>query len=386
MQKKKSSDFGAISDIYSNILDQVVVVEETANATQEIGSADLKDEGGPENVEGFESPVVDKKVKGSSSDSNAYNIDNLSYDEDAEEVSVKQEVLNVCKQRAVKALGGSVGVTSTAGMALGCKAASEEYKNSGDTEKEEIASNLFRHFDKQDKAGFQRSPYKAEDAEENIDLMNAFDKGTDPEGKDTDEDKLIDKKLFDDDEEEDEESSEITEKIAQDSLNNFMKRKSQFDKLFESVMYGDEEGAGDVSAELDALGVDDEGVDTEGESDIVTLELDRETAQTLCDLLKGTLDCGEDDLGMDDDAEAGFEGDFEEDEEGISTKTSGNESYDDGKHNKVGNSDVKPTAGSASSDVTDSVTLDGGKPKDPDHAHKNNKVGTLKKGKSMFGQ
>ena len=37
-----------------------------------------------------------------------------------------------------------------------------------------------------------------EDAQEKIDLMNAFDKGTDPEDKDTDEDKLIDKKLFGD--------------------------------------------------------------------------------------------------------------------------------------------------------------------------------------------
>ena len=41
-----------------------------------------------------------------------------------------------------------------------------------------------------------------EDAQEKIDLMNAFDKGTDPEDKDTDEDKLIDKKLFGDEEDE----------------------------------------------------------------------------------------------------------------------------------------------------------------------------------------
>ena len=81
------------------------------------------------------------------------------------EGSVKQQVLDNCKQNAVKVMGDPSGVTTNAGMALGCKEAIEEYKNSGDKEKEKIAAHLFYHFDEQDKGGFQNSPYKVEDYE-----------------------------------------------------------------------------------------------------------------------------------------------------------------------------------------------------------------------------
>ena len=84
--------------------------------------------------------------------------------EDAEG-SVKQEVLDLCKQHAVKVMGDPSGVTTNAGMALGCKSAAEEYKENKDEEREKIAYNLLQYFDNQDKGGFQKSPYKVEDYE-----------------------------------------------------------------------------------------------------------------------------------------------------------------------------------------------------------------------------
>jgi len=83
--------------------------------------------------------------------------------EDAEG-SVKQEVLDVCKQHATK-VAGPQGISSNAGMALGCKAAAEEYDMSGDKEKAAIASNLLQYFDNQAKGGFEKTPYRNEDYE-----------------------------------------------------------------------------------------------------------------------------------------------------------------------------------------------------------------------------
>ncbi|MDB4430304.1 hypothetical protein N9273_00625 [bacterium] len=81
------------------------------------------------------------------------------------EVSIKQQVLDTCKQHAAR-VAGPQAVTTNAGMALGCKSALEEYNQDGDQEKAEIASNLHRHFDEQAKGGFEKTPYKAEDYEE----------------------------------------------------------------------------------------------------------------------------------------------------------------------------------------------------------------------------
>ena len=85
---------------------------------------------------------------------------------DAEDAkgSVKQEVLDVCKQHATK-VAGPQGISSNAGMALGCKAAAEEYDMSGDKEKAAIASNLLQYFDNQAKGGFEKTPYRNEDYE-----------------------------------------------------------------------------------------------------------------------------------------------------------------------------------------------------------------------------
>lgn len=211
-----------------------------------------------------------------------------------------------------------------------------------------------------------------------------------------------------------------TEKIAQESLNTFMKKKSIFDKLYENVMSGggplggssapamgggmeDEMGEAD---ELDALGIDGEGEDDFGGGEEVTFTLDRETAQKLIDVLQAAIggeesdmeDMGEDldegegledmdeDEGMEDEDEQGF---WDEDEEDLGHSGVNAKEPNMGKNNKVGN--LKTQSGGASSKYTDKVGDDG------DHGHalvnakepnmgKNNKVSSLKTGKSMFEQ
>ena len=173
-----------------------------------------------------------------------------------------------------------------------------------------------------------------------------------------------------DKEEENEESSEITEKIAQDGLNNFMKQKSVFDKLYDKVMVN--ENFDEMESEdLDALGLDDATPDAD--SDEVTVTLSRDVAQALCDVLQAA--CGESDS---EDADEAPEGAFgEEDEEGIDTGSTHSGKYDDGKSNKVG--DLK-TAAAASAKGADSKLDAGSTHSGAYDDGKNNKVGSLKTG------
>lgn len=357
------NDINSLGSVYGGMLNGLKkdLIKEGKVGPSEIGDADLLD-GGPTKEGGFTEPEVDiEKLSDKEREDNLYNINNLSYTN-----SYMPEE-------------------------------DEEGKHDDKDGKKEKCDYVDCEEDKEDE----------EDAEEKMDLMNAFDKGTDPEDKDTDEDKLIDKKLFDDEEdeersdgtddgeceecgglgcepcngtgeksEENEESLEITEKIARDSLNNFMSKKSYFDKLYENVMGADfEENDMTGAEELDALGIDDSS-----DGDEVTVTLPRDVAQTLCDMLKSA--CGDD---AEDGDEAGIEvADYDEDEEDTGSAMS--TAYDDGKSNKVGN--LKTQSG-ASSDVTDKVGNDG------DHGHAlvnakaanvgtNNKVGNLKAGKSAF--
>ena len=193
-------------------------------------------------------------------------------------------------------------------------------------------------------------------------------------------------------------------KIAKESINNFMRKKSIFDTLYENVMSpssalgpntGTQSGPEmDDSQELDALGIDsDEGVDEE----TVTFTLDRATAEKLLDVIGAAMgDSGGEEF-EDDGDEMDSEGDYdtsEEAEEGFwdedeeDEAVAGSKSIDMGKKNKVGN--LKVSSGAASAAVTDKVGNDG------DHGHalhgakvpnmgKNNKVSNLKTGsKSMF--
>ena len=192
------------------------------------------------------------------------------------------------------------------------------------------------------------------------------------------------------DNEEDEEVPQESRKIARESLNNFMSKKSIFDRLYENVI-GQTEGPVDSSMEdLDALGI--EG-GSEGESDEVTITLDRETAQKLHDILAPLLsDEGEAEgeaEGEGSDEEYSPMGGPEEDEEDFGHAINAAKEPNMGKSNKVGN--LKPQSGGASSAYTDKVGNDGDlghalvNAKEPNMG-KNNKVSSLKTGKSMFEQ
>ena len=319
-------DINNLGSVYGGMLNSLKkdLIKEGKIGHGEIGDADLLD-GGPQEEGGYAKAAVDvEELSDKEKEDNLYNIKNLSY------------TSNYMPEE------------------------DEEDEGSDDSDDDDDD--------------------KEEDAEEKIDLMNAFDKGTDPEGKDTDEDELIDKKLFGDEEnEEDEESSQISEKIAQDSLNNFMSKKSYFDRLYENVMGDEFPNDMAPSDELDALGIDDS---SEGEDEI-TVTLSRDVAKALCDVLHGAI--GEGDLEDGDEGDNDFGGEeagesspyAEEDEEGIDTGSTLSTSYDDGKHNKVG--DLNPKGGAAHKGAN--AKLDSGSNlKTAYNDGKSNKVGSLTKG------
>jgi hypothetical protein len=192
-----------------------------------------------------------------------------------------------------------------------------------------------------------------------------------------------------------------SQKMAERSINNFMRKKSLFDRLYENVMTpGAPDMGGEMgeTEELDALGIDGEGDDDMVSEDEVTFTLDRATAQKLHDVLMSVLEGGEegDDFGGEEDfgdegEDFGGEGDDfgDEDEEEMGTPISSPKQPDMGKNNKVGT--LKVQSGGASSAYTNKVGDDG------DHGHalvnakqpnmgKNNKVGKLKVGGSLFEQ
>jgi hypothetical protein len=215
---------------------------------------------------------------------------------------------------------------------------------------------------------------------------------------------------------EDEENITESKKIAKQTLNRIMaKKKSTFDKLYESVIkenFGFEEQNEDLEGlNLDGAASDEElgddmdfGGDDEGDS--VTFTLDRATAQKLHDVLMGVLEGGDegddmdfgdegDDMDLENDEEYGAddeeeEYDFEEDEE---TETVGSKGVA-GQHKLQGHNNKvsgrpQPKGGSAQHSVTDKVGNDG------DYGHalhgakkyndgRSNKVSNLKQGADLF--
>lgn len=201
--------------------------------------------------------------------------------------------------------------------------------------------------------------------------------------------------------EEDEETIKESRKIAKASINNFMRKKSIFDKLYENVMGQPGSmapmGGSEMEevGELDALGIEGEGEGMEETGEEVTFTLDRETAQKLIDVLQAAVGGeeevsgeeveGETEEGGPEEAEEGF---WDEDEEDLGASNLSKE-VNYGKNNKVGT--LKTQSGGATSAYTDKVGQDG------DHGHAlvnakqpnmgtSNKVGTLKTGKSAFEQ
>ena len=425
-------DINSLGSVYGGMLNGLKkdLIKEGKIGPSEIGDAALQT-GGPTKEGGFAEAEVDiEKLTDKEKEDNLYNINKLSYTS-----SYMPEE-------------------------------DEEGKHDDKDGKKEKCDYVDCEEDKEDE----------EDAEEKIDLMNAFDKGTDPEDKDTDEDKLIDKKLFgneedaeersdgtddgeceecgglgcepcngtgeksEEDEEgnnvsvkqevlnavkhgagefahkaagmlqsakelhaqyseqgdqervsilkslinhfatqlkfdENEESSQISEKIAQDGLNNFMKQKSQFDSLYNKVMVS--ENFDEMESEdFDALGIDTEAQDEVEGGDEITVTLSKDVAQALCDVLQAAM--GESDSEDGDEAEAATEGAFgEEDEEGIDTGSTHSGKYDDGKNNKVG--DLK-TAAAATAKGADSKLDSGSNLNTSYNDGKSNKVGSLSTG------
>jgi len=359
MAKKK--DLQSLGEAYGAILDKVVVNENVPAGT--IGEVPLE-KGGPTERGGFKESDVDINKVGDKE--NAYNIKGLSYgdendpgtgcdrplptsddvaarygivgkEEDSEEEDVNEVEEEVAEDEEHKA-----------------KKAKKDYDGDG-----KVESSTAEYMGSRDKAIKKARGKKPEEAEEDT----------------VDEDELP---VSD---EENEESSEEIEKIAEEGLNIFMKRKSVFDKLYDKVMVNEDFGGGEhEEADLDALGLDDAEADAEA-GDEVTVTLDREMAQHLCDVLKAA--CGDEDeveaeveLGDEDEQ---FPAQFEEDEEGEPTAM--NTHYNDGKQNKVGS--LKNAGGAASTGATGKVDA-GSNMNTHYNDGKQNKVGNLKPGSSAF--
>lgn len=219
-------------------------------------------------------------------------------------------------------------------------------------------------------------------------------------------------------------------KMYKENINSSM--KSKFDKLFENVMddemdvnmdLGPSAGPEDAGVEDMDMDMDMDSTETSGEE--VTLTLDRETAQKLCDMLQAQLDSGEEmpggeeesdleDLeidtddsddtededeqsyGMsvrgkpeDEDEEEVDEDEEEEEEEGFKEGIDSEKLPDSAGHKltkgmeAAGN--VKARTGKASSDVTDEVGTSNLGEKGHNLMNKsNNKVGNIRQGQDLF--
>ena len=196
------------------------------------------------------------------------------------------------------------------------------------------------------------------------------------------------KKDHEEEEDEDEESSEKDLEMAQEGLNTFMANKSVFDRLYNKVMVNENYEMEEMD-DLAALGIDDAAPDAEGEDgdseEEVTITLDKDMAQHLCDILKAA--CGEDDDDVEvDEVDEVEDGEYheevpDEDEEGEPHAM--NTHYNDGKSNKVGNvTGLGGSGGSADTGSTAEVlhhTVNDGD-------GSSNKVGNLPDGKkNAFG-
>ena len=346
----KQYDLKDLGEVYGNLGKETAVLAEdtqsltVGDAKAGIGSADILP-GGPTKEGGFEEPTVDVTKCG---DKNPYNVKAYSY-----------------------GAGNDPGVGAEEPAPTGEDALHGEE----DEEDNENAKNVKPDFLDTDRDGDTEEPMKKA---------------------------IKDKEDKEDEEDEDEESSEKDLEMAQEGLNTFMANKSVFDRLYNKVMVNENYEMEEMD-DLDALGLDDATPDAEGEDgdseEEVTITLDKDMAQHLCDILKAA--CGEDDDdvevevdevedGEDHHSEAEEYSEAEEDEEGAPRTL--NTHYNDGKSNKVGNLGDgfgqpkveasnkvhhKPTAGASDKDIA---------PKPLNHTvndGKSNKVGNLGDG---FGQ
>ena len=324
MSKTQNNDLTNLGEIYSDVFNKVVVTEQNV-PVGEIGNADLEKQGGPEEKGGFKESENDITKVGKKN--NNYNVRGYSYGD-----------------------GNDPG--------LGCDGPLPTGK------------------------GNAYSGIVGEEDEEDNEKPDYIDLDKDGNKKESMKKAAKDKKKG----EESEENSEETEKIAKESLNNFMATKSVFDKLYDKVMvnenfpFANEEAGED---DLDALGLADAETDAEAGDDEITVTLDKDMARALCEVLQAAIG-DEDDDGDEVDFEAeapegveDYEG--EEDEEGAPTAM--NTHYNDGKNNKVGNLKAK---GAASAKGASGKVDPGSAMNTHYNDGKNNKVGNLKAGHSAF--
>jgi len=322
----KNNDLTNLGEIYSDVFNKVVVTEQKV-PEGEVGNADLEKQGGPEEKGGFKESENDITKIGKKN--NNYNVRGYSYGDDND-------------------------------PGLGCDGPLPTGK------------------------GNAYSGIVGEEDEEDNEKPDYIDLDKDGDKKESMKKAAKDKEK----KEESEENSKETEKIAKESLNNFMATKSVFDKLYDKVMVNENFPFADEAAEddLDALGLADAETDAEAGDGEITVTLDKEMAQALCDVLQAAI--GDEGEGEDEDADPedgeGHYGDeemeeYEEDEEG--TPTAMNTHYNDGKNNKVGNLKAKgaATAKGASGKVDPGSSMN-------THYNdgKNNKVGNLKAGQGAF--
>ena len=326
MSKTQNNDLTNLGEIYSDVFNKVVVTEQNV-PVGEIGNADLEKQGGPEEKGGFKESENDITKIGKKN--NNYNIRGYSYGDGNDPGLGCDGPLPTGKGNAYSGIVG------------------EEDEESG------------------------KKPDKDGDG--------VPDWADEHDGEDDHAKKKNKKKG--------EENSEETEKIAKESLNNFMATKSVFDKLYDKVMVNENFPFADEAAEddLDALGLAAAETDAEAGEDEITVTIDKDMARALCEVLQAAI--GDEDEVEGDDAEpedGEHYGDeemeeYEEDEEG--TPTAMNTHYNDGKNNKVGNLKAR---GAASAKGASGKVDPGSAMNTHYNDGKNNKVGNLKAGQSAF--
>lgn len=331
MSTAKKKDSNNLGDIYGNMLNTVKhnIIRESKVKQGEIGDAPLI-KGGPQQTAGYMPSKIDrKKMSKKELDENLYHIKDLSYGQgDTEEDA---EEYSVKKAKAGKDIGKPgktfAKIEKTAAKKYGSKKAGER-----------VAGAVLKKL--------------REGSEEEI--------------------------------------NEETKKIARKSLNNFMSKKSIFDKLYESVFYGDE-AAEDMQGmnELEELGIETHEGGEEGD---VTITIDRATAEKLLDIIGAAMGQEHDESEVEAEYGGGdedYEDASDEDEEDFDAGSPFTKAVNTGKNNKVGT--VKPVGGAVSYKYTDKVGSDG----DLGHAEvnakkpnmgTNNKVGKLKAGQGAFQQ
>ena len=358
----KKNDWISLGEAYKDVFKKVIVKEGVPDG--KIGDAPLLD-GGPTERGGFKESEIDVTKMGKKE--NKYNVRGYSYGDDNDPG---------LEEDKPEPTGPTFGQTPYSGIIGNEEDEENEDNEDGKKEKKSkrygTGKDQFRR--KKKKVGGKEVETKA---------------GEGPKGHYKDYEK-----------EESEETLVETEKIARESLNNFMAKKSVFDRLYDKVMVNENFPESELgNEELDALGLDDVLTDDELDEvpEEIAVTIPGELAQTLCDILQTALAQQETEVDIDVDVETVEDTDFEseerrsrypaEDEEatmkdgggyGVDAGSTLKKEINYGKKNKVGK--LRPATGLAQKDgggygVDAGSTLS----KEVNYG-KQNKVGNLKPG------